>query len=151
MGEEGFGVHVARALQGIDLPVGVRVEEGGVGGFNLLGSLEGVERLIVVDIMMIDTPPGQVVLFKPGENFSEPGKNVVSFHQFGVIELVKMWGLLGCQPEIFFLVTHPERLGWGMELSPPVQTAADKAVKIIREMFLDDFTGLERSVSSCTL
>jgi hydrogenase maturation protease len=151
MGDEGFGVHVARVLQETELPAGVRVEEGGVGGFNLLGSLDGVERLIVVDVMMIDMPPGQAVLFKPGENFSEPGKNIVSFHQFGVIELVKMWGLLGYRPEIFFLVTRPEKLGWGMELSPRVQTAADKAVSLIKEMFLGNFSGLERGVSPCTL
>lgn len=151
MGDEGFGVHVARTLQEGELPARIRVEEGGVGGFNLLGSLEGVTRLIVVDIMILDIPPGELLLFRPGENFSEPGKNVVSFHQFGVIELVKMWGLINCRPETFFLVTRPEKLEWGMELSPPVETAADKAVRMIKEMFLDDFTRLERSVSSCTL
>jgi hydrogenase maturation protease len=151
MGDEGFGVHVARQLHEVKLPDNVRIEEGGVGGFNLLGLLEGIKRLIVVDIMMTDRPSGELLFFKPGPDFTEPGKKIISFHQVGVLELVQMWGLLGYQPEIFFLVTRPEKLEWGMELSPPVQTAANKAIRFINELCLDNFAGLERSASLCTL
>ncbi|MBL7209032.1 MAG: hydrogenase maturation protease, partial [Dehalococcoidia bacterium] len=48
LGDEGFGVHVVRRLKERKLPGHVRVEEGGVGGFNLLGYLDGVKRLLVV-------------------------------------------------------------------------------------------------------
>jgi hydrogenase maturation protease len=151
MGDEGFGAHVARRLKEIELPINVRVEEGGVGGFNLLGLLEGVRRLIVVDIMMTDKPPGELLFFRPGPGFGEPGKRIISFHQVGILELVQMWGLLGYQPEIFFLVTRPEKLEWGTELSPPVRRAADKAIRLLNELCLDNFAGLERSASLCTL
>jgi hydrogenase maturation protease len=151
MGDEGFGVHVVRRLKEAKLPVKVRIEEGGVGGFNLLGLLEGVRRLIVVDIMTTDKPPGELLFFKPGPGFSEPGKRIMSFHQVGVIELVQLWGLLGYEPEIFFMVTRPEKLEWGMELSPIVQLAADKAFGLLKELCLDNFAGLERSVGLCTL
>jgi hydrogenase maturation protease len=150
MGDEGFGVHVVRSLRDIELPDNVRVEEGGVGGFNLLGLLEGVRCLIVVDIMMTDKHPGELLFFKPGQGLGEPGKKIISFHQVGVLELVQMWGLLDYEPEIFFLVTRPEKLEWGMELSPPVRRAADKAIRLLNELCLDNFAGLERSVSLCT-
>ena len=150
MGDEGFGVHVVRALGGAGLPAAVRIEEGGVGGFNLLGSLEGVGRVIVVDVMMADIAPGEVLFFKPGPGFGEPGKKIISFHQVGVLELVQMWGLLGHQPEIFFLVTRPEKLEWSTELSAPVRKAVDKAVRLLKEMSADDFAVLERSQSLCT-
>jgi hydrogenase maturation protease len=151
MGDEGFGVHVTRQLKEAELPDNVRIEEGGVGGFNLLGLLEGIKRLIVVDIMMTDKPPGELLFFKPGPDFSEPGKEIISFHQVGVLELVQMWGLLDYQPELFFLVTRPEKLEWGMELSPSVQIAANKATRLLNELCLDNFAGLERSASLCTL
>jgi len=151
MGDEGFGVHVVRSLSDIELRDNVRVEEGGVGGFNLLGSLEGVRRLIVIDIMMADAPPGELLFFRPGPGFSEPGKRIISFHQVGILELVQMWGLLGYEPEIFFLVTRPEKLEWGMELSPIVQVAADKAVRLLKEICHDNFAGLKRSAGLCTL
>ena len=151
MGDEGFGVHVARRLKETELPAHVTVEEGGVGGFNLLGSLEGVKRLIVVDVMMIDKPFGEVLLFKPGPGFSEPGKNIISFHQVGILELVQMWELLGYAPQVFFMVTRPEKMEWGMELSPMVQSAADKAIGLLKKLCHENFAGLERSVNLCTL
>ena len=151
MGDEGFGVHVVRRLEESRLPGHVRVVEGGVGGFNLLGLLEGVERLIVVDVMITDKPTGEVLFFKAGPDMAEPGKRVLSFHQIGALELVRLWGLLGHEPEVFFLVTRPVKLECGMELSPPVQEAAGKAVKLLEELSRDDFSVLERSCRLCTL
>lgn len=151
MGDEGFGVHVVHRLREAGLPDDVVVEEGGVGGFNLLGSLDGIKRVIVVDVMMADIASGDVLLFKPGPAFGEPGKRIISFHQVGVLELVQLWGLLGYETEVFFLVTRPEKLQWSTELSPSVQTAADKAVGLIKELSMDNFAGLERSRSLCTL
>jgi hydrogenase maturation protease len=144
MGDEGFGVHVARELKGTKLGHDVRVEEGGVGGFNLLGVLEGVRQVIVVDVMNTDIPPGEILFFKPGNDFAEPGKQIISFHQIGVLELVQMWGLLGYQAEVFFLVTRPQRLEWSTELSPEAQQAASKAVKLIKKISKDNFASLER-------
>ena len=151
MSDEGFGVHVVRQLKEMKYTTDVRIEEGGVGGFNLLGSLEGIERLIVVDVMMADIEPGEVLFFKPGPDFGEPGKNMISFHQVGVLELVKMRKILGYELEVYFLVTRPEKLAWGMELSPPTKSAADKAVQFLRQLLRDNFSIPERSISSCSL
>jgi hydrogenase maturation protease len=134
MGDEGFGVHVARRLKEIELPDGVRVEEGGVGGFNLLGLLEGVEQLIVVDVMILPSPPGELRLLEPEPGIAEPGKVILSFHQVGVLDLMQMWGLIGKEPEVKFLVTQPKSMELGDGLSPPVQAAADKAVRIVKEL-----------------
>jgi hydrogenase maturation protease len=150
MGDEGFGVQVARRLREIDLPDNIRVEEGGVGGFNLLGLLEGVSRVIVVDVMMVDIDPGEVCLFRPGSDFAEPGKRIISFHQVGVLELIQMWGLLGHYPDLLFLATRPQKLEWGTELSAPVQSSVAKAVNLLRDLCRDNFASLERSVEICT-
>ncbi|MFC1985087.1 hydrogenase maturation protease [Chloroflexota bacterium] len=151
LGDEGFGVHVARRLREFELPDYVRVEEGGVGGFNLLGYLEGVERLLVVDAMMLDSPPGELLLWKPEPNFREPGKNIISFHQVGIIELIHMWGLLGYEPEILLLVTRPENMGPSMELSPRLHTVTEQAAKLIEKLCLNNFADIERSKDLCIL
>jgi hydrogenase maturation protease len=134
MGDEGFGVRVARRLKEVPLPDNVRVTEGGVGGFNLLGQLEGVERLIVVDIMILPSPPGELKLLEPGPELAEPDKVIISFHQVGVLDLVQMWGLIGKEPEIKFLVTRPQSMEWGAGLSPTLRLAADRAVGMIQEL-----------------
>ena len=151
LGDEGFGVHVARCLKEVKLPDYVRVQEGGVDGFNLLGHLEGVTRLVIVDVMMIDYLPGTLVLFEPGTDLAEPGKRIVSFHQVGVLELIQMGGLIGYQPKVLFLVTRPENMEMSMELSPTLQNTVAKAVNLIKELSLNHFTDLERSKSSCTV
>ncbi|OGO32719.1 MAG: hypothetical protein A2Z29_07860 [Chloroflexi bacterium RBG_16_56_11] len=149
LGDEGFGVHVARCLKQIHLPDYVRIEEGGVGGFNLLGCLSGVERLVVVDAMMLDSPPGELLIWKPGPNFRETGKNILSFHQVGIIELVHMWGLLGYEPEILFLVTRPEKMEPVIELSPRLRSAAEQAAKLIEKLCANDFADLGKSEDLC--
>lgn len=135
LGDEGFGVHVARRLNDTVLPDYVKVTEGGVGGFNLLGYLEDRELLLVVDVMITDSPPGELRLFRPGPDLAEPGKTILSFHQVGVLELVRAWGLVGREPEVWFLVTRPDKIAWSTELSPPLQLAADRAVDMITQMF----------------
>lgn len=133
MGDEGFGVHVIRRLQETELPGGVRIMEGGVEGLNLLGHLEGIKRLLVVDVMMIDIQPGELRLIKAEQMPGEPGKHIVSFHQVGVLELMHLAELIGYQPEVTFLVTRPEVMDWSMELSPKLQSAVDKAVEEVRK------------------
>ena len=132
LGDEGFGIHVIRRLKEAALPQHVSVVEGGVGGFNLLGHLEGVRRLLVVDVMMMESPPGEIHLLK--QKPEEPGKTVLSFHQVGVLELIKMWRLLGFEPEITFVVTRPERMEWSTELSPRLQSAIDEASELIQRL-----------------
>ena len=146
-GDEGFGVEVARRLKELPLPAGVSVCEGGVGGFGLLGQLEGVGRLIVVDIMMLPSLPGELKLLRPGSELAEPGKEMISFHQVGALDLLQMWSLVGHPPETFFLVTTPQRLDWGAGLSSALARAVDKAVSRIREICAEN---IERSERPCT-
>ena len=134
MGDEGFGIEVVRRLKEAGLPAHVAAFEGGVGGFNLLGQLEGIEKLIVVDTMMMESPPGELKVLRPGPEVSEPGKEIISFHQVGVLDLLQMWSLIGRPPETFFLVTRPEKLEWGQGLSPALKTAVDRAQDMIREL-----------------
>jgi hydrogenase maturation protease len=139
MGDEGFGNHVIRRLREMRLPSHVRVEEGGVGGFNLLGSVEGVKQLLVVDVMMMGLPPGELRLLKPGPELREPGKRIISFHQVGVMELVSMWRLLGYEPEIQFLLAQPQKIEWSTELSPPLELAAKRAAEMIPRLCQESF------------
>jgi len=147
-GDEGFGVHVARRLGKVELPPGVRVIEGGVGGFDLLGHLEGVDRLIVVDIIAMEKTPGDLFLFKPGGTSIEPGKKVVSFHQVGILELLQIAAVIGLNPEVFFLVTPPETMDWSFELSPALSQAADGAVRFLRDKATDNFESLKIYVTA---
>lgn len=138
MGDEGFGLHVIRRLKEIGMPESIVLEEGGVGGFNLLNDLQGIDRLVVVDIMMLPLPPGEIKVFEPGNPPKEPGKAIVSFHQIGVLELVNMWSMMGNEePEVTFVVTCPQTIDWGTELSQALKPAVEKAADTIKNLCAD--------------
>jgi hydrogenase maturation protease len=148
--DEGFGVHVIQQLKTYRLPSNIKVVEGGVGGYNLLGCMAGIERLLVVDSMMTDTIPGKLVLFKPGPHFKDNGQNALSFHQVGIMELVQISKLLDHYPEVLFLVTRPKILKPGLNLSRCLQKSVGPAVQMILKLCHSQFSELERSTELCT-
>lgn len=149
LGDEGFGVHVIRKLRNATLPGYVRLEEGHTGGLNLLGTLEGIERLIVIDAMITDLPFGHIKIIRPDAGLREPNKRAVSFHQVGIIELIKIWGLIHPEPDLYFLIARPFTMEMSMELSPEMEIAAVRAAGLIIELCGDNFAGLERRQSLC--
>ncbi|KTB48962.1 hydrogenase maturation protease [Dehalogenimonas alkenigignens] len=135
LGDEGFGIHVARRIKEIGVSDNVKVEAGGVAGFDLLGLLPGVERLVIVDVMDADMPPGEIGWFELDKDFKSSEASKLSFHQVGVVELLQIAGVIGLKPKVEFLVTRPTRIEWSFELSADVQQAADKAVQHLQRLF----------------
>ncbi|HAS04178.1 MAG TPA: hypothetical protein DCR71_00155 [Dehalococcoidia bacterium] len=138
MGDEGFGLHVIRRLKEIGMPEDIILEEGGVGELNLLNDLQGIDNLVVVDIMMLPLPPGELKVFEPGNPPTEPGKAIISFHQIGVLELINLWTMMGNEePEVTFVVTRPETIDWGTELSQALKPTVEKAADMIKQLCAD--------------
>ncbi len=64
-GDDGFGVEVARRLNGRSLPPGVEVAETGIGGMHLVHELmAGFDALVVVDAVDRARPPGTVMVIE---------------------------------------------------------------------------------------
>jgi len=135
--DDGFGVAVARRLEGMPLPEGVRVVETGISGMTLVQELmEGYDALIVMDTVDRGRPPGTIMLIEP----DLPDPNEMSHDQrhemtanthlatpSQVMMMAKAMGnlpdrvvLVGCQPV--------DAEGLGMELSPEVAAAVEVAI-----------------------
>ena len=66
LGDDGFGVEMARRLAAQELPPGVRVVETGIAGIALIHELgEGFDALLVVDTVDRGRPPGTVMVIEP--------------------------------------------------------------------------------------
>jgi len=64
--DDAFGVEVARRLEKMKLPEGVRVVETGIAGIALVQELqEGWDALIVADCVDLGRPPGHLMLIEP--------------------------------------------------------------------------------------
>ena len=134
LGDDGFGVEVARRLAKLDLPDGVAVGDYGISGMHLAYDLaDGVETAILVDAMPRGGEPGTVYVVEPERRAADVP--VIDGHGMQpdvVLGLLKTLGadvgrvlIVGCEPA----TAEP-----GMELSAPVAAAVDDAVRIVLEL-----------------
>jgi len=89
MGDEGVGVHAINRLESEyrdRLPSGVRLLDGGVAGFHLLGEIEEADRLVIIDATMDGRPPGTIDRIRP--RFSSDYPRTLSAHDIGLKDLL---------------------------------------------------------------
>ena len=138
--DDGFGVEVARRLEGQALPEGVNVVETGIGGVALVQELqEGWDALVVVDAMDRGRPPGTVMLVVPDvvdvESLTwEQRHDMLADMHLATPEralmLARALGVL--PPEVLMIGCQPVNAEWvGEGLSAPVAAAVDVAVSEI--------------------
>jgi len=138
LGDDGFGVEVARRLAKLDLPDGVAVGDYGISGMHLAYDLaDGVETAILIDAMPRGGEPGTVYVVEPERRAAHVP--VIDGHGMQpdvVLGLLKALGadvgrvlIVGCEPA----TAEP-----GMELSAPVAAAVDDAVRIVLKLIEAD-------------
>ena len=144
LGDDGFGVEVARRLADADLPDWVRVADYGISGMHLAYDLaEGYESTILVDATPRGSDPGTVYVMEldpaaPSATAApEPGRGIPLLDGHGmqpdvVFGMLNLLGaeagrvlLVGCEP-----ASTEERIG----LSAPVAAAVDEAVRIVHDL-----------------
>lgn len=130
--DEGVGVHVARRLQGIDLPAEVEVIDGGTGGLDLLDTIEGREKVIVIDAVRAGQPPGTIYRFS-GEDIEEKKKSWLSLHDIDMTDLLKLADVLGVKrPEITVLgIEAKDMESADLELSPEIEAKIPRVIEFV--------------------
>lgn len=123
-GDDGAGVVAVHRLQREwHVPEGVEVLDGGTLGLSLLAHLEGARRVILVDAIRADAPPGSFVRLS-GEEVAPAARERLSPHQIGVADLLDSLELLDSMPEEMVLLgVVPQTIELGLGLSPGVAAA----------------------------
>jgi hydrogenase maturation protease len=128
--DEGIGVHVVQALQGIDLPPDVRLIDGGTSP-DLIAYTRAGEKMIIIDAAQTGGEPGTVYRFLP-EDLAESKAALTSAHEMGVVENLRVMSLTGNRPaETIIIGIEPAEMGWGMELSEPLHRKVPDIVNIV--------------------
>jgi hydrogenase maturation protease len=149
LGDDAFGVEVARRLLQRQLPEGVRVVDFGIRGFDLAYALmDGPGLALLVDALPRDGPPGTLYVLEPDLNdldnapLEPHGMNPVA-----VLNLVQTLGgpcppvrVIGCEPAIL------ETENGAMGLSPPVAAAVEAAIDMITALVQEHLAGAELNV-----
>jgi hydrogenase maturation protease len=143
LGDDAFGVEVARRLSGRALPNYVRVVDFGIRGLDLAYALlDDYDAAILVDAAGRGGEPGTLYLLEPelGDADAE-GAQAVPMEAHGmnpmrVLEMVRAMGgrprqvlVVGCEP-----ATLGDEFEGAMGLSAPVESAVDGAIAMVESL-----------------
>lgn len=134
MGDEGFGVRVARDLiQRFTFPADVEVVDGGTGGLALLPLIRATDNLLVIDAIDAGAEPGSIFLFNASE-LEEREKTKISLHDMGIIDVVNTACLLGSCPPTTIIGVQPGSMDeFGSGLSHIVNNRVERVVELVLE------------------
>ena len=138
LSDEGVGVHVVQKLRSMHLPPDIEVVDGGTGGFELIDCFRGKKRVIIIDCLLSDQPPGTLIRATP-EQLDLQWARGYSSHQTGLAELLQQAKLLAPPPEMVVIGVVPELTEEpGMLLSKTVGSVIDRIVSEVLESALSD-------------
>lgn len=138
LGDDGFGVEVAKRLAGRELPEGVEVADFGIRGMDLVYALhDDYELVVFVDATPRGGEPGTVYLLEP--KIEEDGEVTLDTHGMDPVKVIKLARALGapptrtlvvgCEPQV--VVSGEDYDDMLMELSKPVRAAVEEAAKLV--------------------
>jgi hydrogenase maturation protease len=130
LGDEGVGVHAARLLQGVKLPLDAKVIEVGTSILNSLPDWEEAGRIIVVDAMKGDGTPGTIYKIPLEDCSGSPC--IASMHGFDIFRVMSLVGRKQPPPVTVFGV-EPALIHWSMSLSPQVAASLPFLITAVQE------------------
>ncbi len=137
--DEGAGIHALNHLQSKYSDIAdLNFIDGGTLSFTLAVWIEDCTNLIVFDATELQQPAGTVKSFVGCAMDEYLGRNKRSAHEVGLIDLMDIARLTDHLPENRALIgIQPDKMGWGMKPTSPVQNAldeaVDEAVKLIKQ------------------
>lgn len=135
-GDDGVGViAVHRLLERYELPAHVVALDGGTLGLALLPLIGRADRVILVDAVGADDPPGTQLLITD-DDVGPVVYQRLSPHQIGVGDLLTGAALVGCYPrEVVIVGVVPATIELGVGCSPDVAAAIPELVeRVVAEL-----------------
>jgi len=138
LGDDGFGVEVARRLGGEPVAPDVTVADFGIRGVHLAYELlDGYDTLVLIDAVSRGDPPGTVSVIHAATDAAD-GDGVLAAmdaHGMNPGAVLAMVGDLGGQVgQVLVVGCEVACLDHGIGLSAPVTAALPAAVEAVREL-----------------
>jgi hydrogenase maturation protease len=122
-GDDGIGPAVIEWLDRRELPPGVEAIDGGTAGLDIVSTLMGHERAIIVDAANIRRRPGEWVRFTPAARLKD-NDTTLSLHSAGLAEALALGAALNVlPPTIIISGVQPQNIDWSPQLSDEVRVA----------------------------
>jgi len=129
LGDEGVGVHAARALLAGGL-TGVEVIDVGTAILDALPALRRAERLVVIDAVQAGGTPGSI--YRMPFDQVRPATMVAGLHGFDLSRALALAGREDAPEHVLVFGVEPARIEWSLELSPAVAAALPFLLDAVR-------------------
>ncbi|MEU0564410.1 hydrogenase maturation protease [Nonomuraea sp. NPDC005983] len=138
LGDDGFGVEVARRLAEQGTAPGVDVVDFGIRGMDLAYALQrDYDAVVFVDAAPRGEPPGTLTVLDP--ELPDSGVTPVETHGMDPVRVLRLAAELGRVPGLVRVVCcEPASVGEALfELSEPVRAALDQATSLVKSLVMD--------------
>jgi len=138
--DEGIGIHVAHAMQGMPAPSNVELEviDGGTLPDAPLSCGE-VDKLIVVDAVQAGGEPGAIYRFN-SQDIKPDNRVLTSLHQVSLLENLWLMDKFDQKPkDVVIIGVEPEDMSWGLELSAKLRQRIPQIIKVALEEVVSDY------------
>ena len=135
LGDDGIGpAVVAHLSSNYSLPADVTIEDLGTPSLDLPAYLAGDDRVIFIDAVKMDAPPGTIRVFSREEIVAAAPGIRISPHEPTINDALIVLDFAGTAPhEVVLVGVVPETLEGGMTLSARVAGAVGRAGEVVRE------------------
>jgi hydrogenase maturation protease len=143
-GDDGAGVIALHRLRRMyELPANVRIVDGGTLGLDLLAIVAAADRVVMIDAVRADAPPGSIVVLE-GDEVAPAVYERLSPHQIGVADLIAGAALVDRYPDdvvIVGVVPATTDLQWG------VSPAVDASMPALLDRVIDELAARGAAVT----
>ncbi len=132
MGDDGLGIAALERLRAAwQVPEDVELVDGGTWGMNLLPIIEDAERVLLIDAITSDTPPGTEAVV-PRNRLPRYLATKISPHQVDLRDVLALAELRGTLPEQTLAIgLQPARVEFVNELSDVLRCRLDDLVGLV--------------------
>ena len=136
MGDEGIGVVVVNLLEKKKYTEEIDFIDAGTSFFYVAPSLKNYDKVVIIDTVCEGKAPGTVYRFEMNDIEKTENNGMLSLHDLGVMQSIKLEKLVGGFPEdVVFFGIEPKSIALSMELSDEIQEKVEEIIdKIINEL-----------------
>lgn len=162
LGDDAFGVEVARRLSGREWPGNVRVTDFGIRGYDLAYALlDGYDTTILVDACGRGEPAGTLYVMEiepkdlgsANDRSPEEQQVAIEAHSMNPLNVLRLAASMGPLKQVLLVGCEPGTLGpeeGQMGLSATVEAAIDDAVKLVESIVGKTLNGDETNSHTTT-
>jgi hydrogenase maturation protease len=134
--DEGFGVKLIYTLKAkYNFPENVELIDGGTAGILLSPEIDGLDKLLIIDVVNSEGSPGEIKIYEKEDFFIDRLPLKLSPHQIGLQEVLLLNELKGtCPKEIKLIGIIPKFIETGTSLSQELEEKIEEVERLVVEI-----------------